>query len=245
MKKRAGSLFLCLLMAASAALAEPLALTEDLSGEIREQLNEKAAYIYSYRYPRAAEGSAAAEQVNSFFRYRAEDAAGFEVPMNADYYRGTEPEADIRVEVDYRVTCNDGEYFSVLTETRQEGLSSWSGYTFSMKGLKPGLSVALPYLLGLLEGEETDTWLQDRQTARADAAVREMVWAELQARNGKDLELAEDLEREALDYAFFPEEDFYLEENGDPVFFLQPGTAEASGRLITVTIPVEDILDEM
>lgn len=245
MKKYRTALALCLLLLFSAALAEPLALTEELSGEIRIPLNEKADYVYAYSYPRAGDGSASAEQINSFFRYKAEDAEGFEVPMNADYYRGTDPEEDIRVEVRCRVTCNNGEYFSVLAETRQEDLLSWSGYTFSLRGLKPGLSVALPYLLGLLEGEETDSWLQDRQTARADAAVREMVWAALTERDGKDLLLREDVTEESLAYVFFPEEDFYLDENGDPVFFLQPGAVQDSGEPVTVTLPAEEILDWM
>ena len=245
MGKRFLGLLAAMLAAASWAAADPLALAPDLTLEIREELNGEADYICSLRYPQADPGDPSAELINSFFRYLAEDAAGFGIPMNADYYRTQEPSSDIREETGYQVTCNSDDFFSVLVETVQGELTTWTGYTFSRKGLKPGLSVALPYLLGLLESDETDTWLQDRQTARADALVREMVWERLQERNGKDLTLLEDLDPETLEYGFFPEEDFYLQEEGEPVFYLQPGTVEDSGRLITVLLPLEEILDEM
>ena len=48
--------------------------------------------------------------------------------------------------------------------------------------------------------------------------------------------LREDLTEEDLAYGFFPEEDFYLDENGDPVFYLQPGFAEDSGQLTVIPI---------
>ena len=107
--------------------------------------------------------------------------------------------------------------------------------------------MALPYLLGLLQSDETDTWLQDRQTAKADALVREMVWdrlGDLTAEN-PEIRLPETMEEEALDYAFFPEEDFYLDETGNPVFYLQPGFAEGTDELLCFPISIEEILDEM
>ncbi len=229
----------------SAAWAEPLKLGEDLTAEIRVPLNDGADYVYRYRYPQADPSDPSAELINSFFQYKAEDAEGFEIPMNADYYRGLDPREDVMVEVDYQVTCNGENFFSALVTTRQGELTTCAGYTFSRKDLKPGLSVALPYLLGLLDSGETDTWLQDRQTAKADALVRELVWENLEEREGKDLALTEGMEEEVLEYLFFPEEDFYLDETENPVFYLQPGFAEESGALITVPISIETILDEM
>ena len=103
--------------------------------------------------------------------------------------------------------------------------------------------MALPYLLGLLESEESDTWLQNRQTGKADDAVRKMVWERLREMDG--IEIREDLQEEDLEYVFFPEEDFYLDETGEPVFYLQPGFADDSTRLVTIPISIDDILDEM
>ena len=223
--------------------AEPLMLAEDLADEIRVELNDRASYVYSYRYPQADSADPSAELINSFYRYRADDAAGFEIPMNADYYRGQDPSEDITVRITYTVTCNNDDFFSVLLRTEQGELLTFAGHTFSRKDIKPGSSVALPYLLGLLESDETDTWLQDRQTAKADALVREMVWERLHDMEG--LELYPDLDRESVEYFFFPEEDFYLDETENPVFYLQPGFAEDSDRLIEFPISVEEILDEM
>ena len=235
---------LCCLLLGSAA-AEPLGLAEDLADEVRVALNDHADYVYSFRYPRVDAADPSAELINSFFQYKADDAVGFEIPMNADYYRGQDPAEDVTVSLDYQVTCNGENFFSVLVTMRQGSLTTCTGYTFARKDLKPGLSVALPYLLGLLESGETDTWLQDRQTAKADALVRELVWDSLEERNGKDLQLYEDLEEETLEYGFFPEEDFYLDETENPVFYLQPGMVEDSDRMITVPVSIEEILDEM
>jgi len=221
--------------------AEPLRMAEDLAAEIREPLHGGAEYIYTYRYPQADPEDPSAGGINSFYQYRAEDAEGFEIPMNADYYRSQGTDRNIEVEISYRITCNRDDYFSVLISTRQEELMTWTGHTFSRRGLRAGSTVALPYLLGILDSGESDTWLQDRQTARADELVREMVWERLEEMDGLRAELTE----EDLAYGFFPEEDFYLDENGNPVFYLQPGFAMEGGGLTEIPITLEEILDEM
>ena len=230
-------------LTAAEALADPLGRTEDLAAEVRVTLNDQAEYIYDYAYPQVDPQDPSAELINSFYRYLADDAVGFEIPMNADYYRGQGVQEDVRVEIRYQITCNNDDFFGVLIHTTQGEFESWAGHTFSRKNLKPGSSVALPYLLGLLDSGENDTWLENRQTAKADALVRGMVWDRLNEQ--EDLALREDLEEESLDFGFFPEEDFYLDESGNPVFYLQPGFAEDSTRLITFPISLEEILDEM
>ena len=234
---------LMLALSVGCAAAEPLKLAEDLRGDVREELNDRAAYVYQYTYPQIDPEDPSAELINTFYQYLASDAEGFEIPMNADYYRTQDPERDVTVKIEYTVTCNNDDFFSVLIHTAQDDFHTWTGHTFSRKDIKPGSSVALPYLLGILQTEETDTWLQDRQTAKADALVRGMIWERMQDMD--DLEMYEDLEEEELEYGFFPEEDFYLDETGNPVFYLQPGFAEDSDRLLTFPISIEDILDEM
>ena len=64
-------------------------------------------------------------------------------------------------------------------------------------------------------------------------------------RDSDDVELCEDFDEETLEFFFFPEEDFYLDETGNPVFYLQPGMAEDSDRLLRFPITIEEILDEM
>ena len=240
----AAALALVLVLILGIGAAEPLRLAPDLAGTVEIPLTDAGAkYIYTYAYPQVETEDASAELINTFYQYMARDAEDFEIPMNADYYRGQNPETDVRVDIGYEVTCNSDAYFSVLLHTAQGELHTAAGHTFSRTGLKAGSSVALPYLLGLLENGETDSWLQDRQTAKADETVRRIVWERLQEMDG--LEPWEDLGEESLEYGFFPEEDFYLDETGNPVFYLQPGFAEDSGRLLRFPISVEEILDEM
>ena len=244
MKKTICFCLACLLLGfRTAALADPLTMAEDLQEEVRIGLNGNAEYIYSFRYPQVDPSDPSAELINSFYQYKADDAVGFEIPMNADYYRAQGTAENVTVEITYQVTCNGEDFFSVLILTNQDGFTSCAGHTFSRKNIRPGSSVALPYLLGMLESEETDTWLQDRQTGKADEIVREMVWERLGETEG--IRLREDLTREDLDYGFFPEEDFYLDEREQPVFYLQPGFAEESGSLTVIPISIEEILDEM
>ena len=52
-----------------------------------------------------------------------------------------------------------------------------AGHTFALQGGKAGSCISLPYLLGLLEADESDTWVQDRATAKADQLVYQLVWS--------------------------------------------------------------------
>ena len=56
----------------------------------------------------------------------------------------------------------------------------------------------------------------------------------------------DDVDEEALGFLLYPEEDFYLDEAGNAVFFFQPGDVkpEAEGPVL-VPIPLEDIMDEL
>ncbi len=237
------ALILALAMILGAACAEPLRMEADLTNTVTVPLNEQASYIFSYAYPQADPADPAGELINAFYAYIARDSEEFGVPMTADYYRGQNPEKDITAEVSYEITCNNDDYFSLLIRTRQEEIETWAGHTFSRKDLKAGSTVALPYLLGILATDENDEWLLDRQTEKANALIREMVWTRLTEAAGPGMR--PELTEEDLEYEFFPEEDFYLDETGNPVFFLQPGFAGDGGEAMTFSISLEEILDEM
>jgi len=89
-----------------------------------------------------------------------------------------------------------------------------------------------------------DTWLQERQTEKADACVRALIWERIED-NPEDLPYFDTFTEEDLARIFYPEEDFYLDENGNPVFYLQPGFAMEGGGLTEIPITLEEILDEM
>lgn len=230
------------------AAADPLQLTEDLKDTVRIPLDgeaDSAAYVYSYEYPQVDESDPSAGLINAFYQYIVSDTLDFEIPMNVDYYSSIHPAEDIRTSITYEITCNNDDYFALLLRTEGNEYVTYAGHTFSRKDLRPGSSVALPYLLGILADDGNDTWLQDRQTARADTVVRSMIWEQLNKKK-TDIDLYDDFTEEVLESAFFPEEDFYLDETGNPVFYLQPGKAASpEAGLLTFPILLEEIRDEL
>ena len=249
--KRLLPLLLALCLMAGACLADPLPLLEDLTGEITVPYEEGgtggAAFTYRYRYPAADPSHPDAAIVNTFFDYEISDTVNFRAPMDAENWAPTGESAE--KDVTYTVTCNNDDFFSVLvctTETTSQGvLATYAGNTFSRSEKRPGYTTTLPQILGILSSYESDTWLQDRQTARADAYVRAIIWERIEE-NPEDLPFWDTLTVDDLEYIFYPEEDFYLDETGNPVFFLQPGdAAPPEAGLMTFPLTLEEILDEM
>ena len=250
MKKLLALLLIPALLLGS-ALAGSLPLLDDYAEDVVIPYNQDdpsaGQFEYSYRYPHvdgSAEGGAA---INSFYEYKVKDTQDFTIPITGDYYK-TEGISS-RTEITYTVTCNNGRFFSVLIRIAEtsDGFETvaWEGNVFSLEEGKADSTYTLPQLLGILSFSEDDTWLQDRQTAKAETLVRELVWGMIEADEqgiGYDPEFTEEI----LQSCFHPEEDFYLDEAGDPVFFLQPGVAAPeSAGLLTFPIPLEDILDEL
>ncbi len=249
--KRVLPLLLVLILACSAAFADPLPLVEDLADVVVIPYDEgnpdAGKYTFSYRYPRVDESDPDAYLVNSFYDYEVSNAVGFEVPMNADYFASVGENAV--KDISYQLTCNNDVYFSILLRTEEVMgdlvIRSYAGHVFSRAEGSPGSTLTLPQLLNILSTRESDTWLQDRQTAKADTLVRQMVWDQIQE-NSTGIPYYSDFDEEAFSGCFFPEEDFYLDETGNPVFFLQPGSAapEDAGLLI-FPISLEELFDEM
>ena len=249
--KRVLSVLLLLSLLALPALADPLPLLEDYTAEIAQPYDENdpsaGTFIYRCRYPHADDSSAGGSEINAFYEYLMNDTLDNYIPLLQDAYEGY----DSSMVVTYTVTCNNDEYFSVLIRTDRDNpdlrLTTWEGHVFSRTKGSPGQTYTLPKVLGILSANENDEWLQNRQTEKANSVIREMVWDMIQD-NPEGLDYG-DVTEESLDYVFFPEENFYLDENGDPVFYLQPGdifseVPEGTG-LFTFPIALEDILDEL
>lgn len=243
---------LLLLLAALPALAEtsPAVLAEPLSGVYtwpEGSTEEEALYVYRYSYPQLASGSDLAQLFNETYRYAVEDAVAFEVPMLAS---GMSPEDPQKVvAISHEITCHNADYLSVrIVKDVSVGGSAMqvvSGHVFSLRGSNAGRITNLPVLMGLLDAEETDEWLLTRQTNKADALVRDLVWEELQAR-ADALGIYDDLTYEEFEASFYPEEDFFLSAEGDLCFYFQAGAvAPEEQGLITITFPMWYLLDEM
>ena len=243
-------LFLAVLsLACVSALADPLPLLENASGEISEQY-ENGSFLFRYSYPRVDDDAEGGAEINAFISQELIDLTlEFYVPMIQETCENEG--GDFSIVISSSVTCNNDEYFSFLSATEkvipdEDGAGiHYDGYVFSRKNGGNGMTYTLPKYLGILESNENDTWIQDRQTGKADTLIREMVWAMIEE-NTDGVSYYSGFTREELEAQLFPEENYYLDENGDPVFYLQPGVAapEEAG-LLTFTIPLEDILDEL
>lgn len=243
-------LFLVLLVPA-AAFADPLPLTDDLTGTITVYYDEQdpsaGRYEYSYRFPRINPDDAAAYLVNNFYESEVRYVDVYDAPTMADYY--ADLGEDYTVRITYEITLNSDEYFSVrLTKVMEyEGETAviWEGNTFSRESGMPGSVFSLPNLLGRLEAGETDDWLEDRQVQKVRSAVYRLVWDQISGRV-EDLPFDPVLTRESLEQIFDPELDFWLDETGNPVFFIIPDQSEfPEAEFLTISLTLEEIDDEI
>ena len=248
--KRVLAMLAALLLAAFPALADPLLLDEDLAGTIVILYDETdpsaGSYTYSYRFPCISGEDPDAMLVNIFYRNRVEERET-NVSFEADGY--ADSGKTVTKNVSYRITCNNDDYFSVLVTTEyvsgDESWITWQGHTFPRKDGTPDATFDLARLLGLLGSGNLDEYQQNRQTEKAGKIVCGMIMDRI-GENPDGIPYFDTFSEEDLEYGFYPEEDFYLDENGDPVFFLEPGVAadESLGYLL-FPIPLEDIEDEL
>lgn len=233
------------------ALADPLPLAEDFSGTITvwydEQDPSAGKYEYSYRLPRVDPEDPSAYLVNSFYESELRYTEVYDAPTMADYYAASGE--NYTVQVTYDVTLNNDEFFSVrlrkVTEDADGRTEVWEGNTFSRLNGMPGSLFSLPNVLGMLEAGETDGWLEDRQVQKVRDAVYSLVWNMI-GENAGSLPFSPALTRESLEQVFDPELDFWLDETGNPVFFIMPQWQDfPDAEILVYSVPLEAIADEI
>ena len=205
------------------ALAEGVHVVGDNAGEVycpEGSDAQTAQYVYRYQYPLLENTGETAQMINDFYDYLISDAKDFMIPMTYETLEVSPVQA--YTAITSQVMCNNEDYFSVLVTTESfmgaETSQILAGHTFALQGGKAGTCISLPYLLGLLEADENDTWMQDRATAKANELVYGLVWSIIEEQKAEGIiAYYDDLTREELEAQFYPEEDFYLDENGNPV----------------------------
>ena len=233
-------LFVILLPAAAAA--DPLILTEDLAGVVSEPYFE-----YSYRYPMVDSSDPRAPLVNNLFSSEVNIAIHEGIPSTADYYAGISQHA--RVAVDYEITFSSDAFFSVrirtVTETEEDGIfETWKGYTFSLLNGNPGQTFTISQILGMQKAGETDEDLESRYAGQIHSAVSKLVWNQI-LENPYEVPYYDWLTKEQLDYVLKPDDHFWLDETGNPVFFVDPGViADIDAGTVTFSVSFEEIDDE-
>lgn len=235
------------------AMAEaPFTFADDITGVYTwpEGASEaEASYVYRYAYPQIAGDSDLALNINQVFQYDVDDALRFECPMYASDHPAEL--GQMQVELTYEITHQSKEALSVRidkTVTVGESVSrTVKAYTFKLTGALAGTVTSLPYLLELVTDNSADEWLIDRQIAKADACVRDMVWVMIEDDMDKPGSLIEpDRAEEEFEYGFYPEEDFYLDAEGNFVFFIQEGViAPFEAGQFFYTITMEELMDEI
>ena len=239
--KRFLALLLVLLLPA-AALADPLLMAEDLAGTVTEPY-----YEYSYRYPRVDACDPRGQIVNNFFNSEVNIALDENIPSTADYYAAIGQSAFVTI--DYEITYSGDDYFSVRIrreeETEEDGVfETLKGYTFPLVDGYPGQTFNISQILGMQKAGENDDMLENRYAEQINNAVCKLVWKQIEE-NPAGIPFYDGLTMEDLDYVLKPDDHFWLDETGNPVFYVDPGViADISAGTITFSVSFEDIDDE-
>lgn len=199
-----------------------------------------ARYTFAYNLPQVADEGNVGLGINTYYQILAEELAFFTAPIQQEVSEDITSDTPMYTRFDYQVTANTDDYFSVLITTDQMmGAASAQlirGHVFALHGDGAGQVVTMPDMLGFDD---------DASATRAVDTVYDLVWAVIadQLEGG---DYFEDITQEDLFAEFYPEEDFYLDESGNLVFFIQPGllSSEAVGVLRFPFAP-EEILTAM
>ena len=169
--------------------------------------------------------------------------------MMNNYYYGKSGKGDFRKE---DLPQNRRQLFTDTLKTRLSALCRIN--LLYMLIFLPAMIVTMYFFTNLLsissnlmlvEQNDYASYVEKMKESEREAGLTEEQYNELK---NSDIDYG-GLAEEDLSTVFFPEENFYLDENGDPVFYLQPGDVfeevPEGMELLTFPIPLEDILDEL
>lgn len=237
--KRAAAFLLSLCMAlvgAAASVCAEQALPNDgtlplaapITGQRSWELADGERITLRYAYPQFEAWLEADRAINAYYQAMAQDMARLDQPVAAD--------------IAFEVQHNSKRYVSVVRTSSTAGGSgesvSLSADTFARDGLYAGQPVSLSQVLGLeQEGDELDDG-----ASVAERLAYELVWqiVERDSQNA-DGGYLDGLTPRELQSAFSPESDFYLDADGNVVFFIQAGeiAGEIAGVLTFPFAPAE------
>ena len=224
---------LCCLCLPLAAVADGLAPAPSIAGE---QLYpdgataDTARYVLRYEYPQFEATAETDRQINAFYQALSEDAR---LMPPGEEAMSAEPGMPAYTELGYQVTRNDERYLSVVLSSRAllgnaEG-ETISANTFARDGLYAGQPITLSQALGL---EQQGDELSEGQSL-AERLAYKLVWQIVErASQNADAGYLDGLSQQSLYAVFSPETDFYMDADGNIVFFIQPG--EIAGEVVGI-----------
>ena len=199
------------------------------------QNTNEASLVYAY--PQFTVENEADEAINRFFRQEA-GAMLQERAQNAE-----PPE---RQEIGYRLALNTQRYVSVLLYTRtatyRGEYERLDAHTFARDGVYAGQSLTLSQVLGLEQETGTAGAKGVTDESLTESLCYDLVWQIIErGMQDMDGDYLEDVTQEKLRQAFHPEQDFYLDEEGNVVLYIQAGevAGEIAGTLLFPFAPAE------
>lgn len=215
---------------AASAFAESLELGSPLSGvqAYPEGVSqEQATYLFQYEYPQFLASTDTDQAINAYYQAVCKDMGGVFIPQNVEEVLALREEGapSYYTDLQYQITANTREYVSVLLSSKQflgNGESeSIQANVFARDGLYAGRLVILSQVMGLeQEGDEFEA-----KASYASQLAYQLVWQIMQQEKASmKHDFIEGLTRDGLEAVFAPETDFYMDAEGNLVFFLQAGT---------------------
>lgn len=202
---------------------EGLLETASIAGTIKRSDSAQAhqtSFALEYRFPQFAAETQADHSINQYYQALAAD-----LQQTAMFYEDS-------AQISYEITHNSDRYVSVAQTMSTVGgngiVETLSADTFARDGVYAGRPLTLSQVLGLEEADELSTALSAAEMLAYDL-VWQIVEQEIQNADG---DYPEGLIRENLEGVFLPESDFYLDTDGNIVFFIQAG--ELAGEIAGV-----------
>ena len=192
-------------------------------------------YHYVYSIPQIDGEDDLAEELNHYFDGALGEMTGLVLPMYAaDPIMGGSGSNE--VSDDYEITCNNDDFFSVLLHHRQsmEGdvIYSLSSVVYAVSGEYRGESLTLRGLAG--EVGESSAQL-------AELVVRDVAHRIQQQKVMPDANIKQDINLEYLSKEFFPQTHFYADNQGNIVFYLQPGVLRLDDQPVFYTYTAKEL----
>ena len=230
MKRFACVLTALMLCALSASAALDVTWTQ---GEEWFPGRDAWVYYYTYTVPEVKGSGALSEELNHYFDTAIGEMVNLVLPMFTVDMPG-----DGRNEISdlYEITCNNDEFFSFLLRrsTLSEGkeVLSLQSAVFAVSGQYTGESLTLRGLAREI-GESS---------SQIAGFVIKDIWQKIEERmEAGDWAVRKDMSFDLLSAEFFPETHFFADEQGNIVFYLQPGLLGLGEEMAVFTYTPEEL----
>ena len=230
MKRFACVLTALMLCALSASAALDVTWTQ---GEEWFPGRDAWVYYYTYTVPEVKGSGALSEELNHYFDTAIGEMVNLVLPMFTVDMPG-----DGRNEINdlYEITCNNDEFFSFLLRrsTLSEGkeVLSLQSAVFAVSGQYTGESLTLRGLAREI-GESS---------SQIAGFVIKDIWQKIEERmKAGDWAVRKDMSFDLLSAEFFPETHFFADEQGNIVFYLQPGLLGLGEEMAVFTYTPEEL----